>query len=465
MKKAIAILLTIISVFCMSACDQPKNSQSNYENATQAPENTEPTQAIPQNIERLGNFRKTVQLEETILYNENDIIITAKSIEYNSYSADIEIFIENNSSEELDFSSGYEHIIVNGYMISDGYMSCDIPSGKSAKEEISLSYNSMIIYGIYEFADISIGFTITDDEYDKTYIAPVAVKLSNANSDSQNNLTYQEAITHPYTLQELGYSLIHFSNDTIFEQQNIRIVSQCILKNIDDEMILLLEAISESQSLFRLRLNSISINDLVVYGGGNWTTDLVIPESTNIIGINLSNIVSENYWEIYGLRDIASVSIDIEIMDYEYDVVEESVAAIFTIPGATASFDKTGLMLHTDNNCDIVFKTIMDGDNSYDNGIYILLLAENKSGRAIVLDDEYDSFSINGLMSDCSFSSTSLEPGQCGLLEIHIYEYMLEDSGITKAADIENFEITFELEDDNYREIDSFTIQHSQQLT
>ncbi|MCM1167786.1 MAG: catabolite control protein A, partial [Ruminococcus sp.] len=135
-------------------------------------------------------FKQTGEITETVLYDRNGVKITATGLSYNSYKAELELNIENNTSTDLDIHSGtwgYCRNSVNGYMLDGGYLSCSVSAGKKANDTIDFSYDSLRVMGITEIADIEIAFDIdasdySDDSFEEIYTEPCAIKTSAADS-------------------------------------------------------------------------------------------------------------------------------------------------------------------------------------------------------------------------------------------------------------------------------------------
>ena len=101
-------------------------------------------------------------LAETVMVDEGGVKITATCLTYTGYSVDLELTIENNSGKNLSFVSGslgYSCNSVNGYMVNDGYLNCDVANGKKVNDTISFSCDALILYGIDEIANMEIGFS------------------------------------------------------------------------------------------------------------------------------------------------------------------------------------------------------------------------------------------------------------------------------------------------------------------
>lgn len=207
MKRLLIIALALTLVLNFSACGtssdtppQNDNKESLYtEQSTLASEiETKYTtsEAVTETHKKtLGEFFETAEIEETVMIDENDVKITAKGLKYTSYSVELELDIENNSDKALSFISGslgYSCNSVNGYMISDGYLNCDIAAGKKANDSISFSYDGLMLYGITYISDIGIGFYTSDDDYNYTYYTPRQIKTSAFERHDYSKNCYQE---------------------------------------------------------------------------------------------------------------------------------------------------------------------------------------------------------------------------------------------------------------------------------
>ncbi len=140
---------------------------------------------------------KQGSIKETELLNSDSICITAKSLEYDSYSVKLKLLIENKSSIDLTVitgSIGYSPNSINGYMVDTGYLNCDVAAGKKSVETISFDYDELMVMGIYKLADLEIGFEIKDKNYNSVYSAPVRIETSHAASYDYSVDTYQETI-------------------------------------------------------------------------------------------------------------------------------------------------------------------------------------------------------------------------------------------------------------------------------
>ena len=240
MKKRFAILLA--AVMLLSACSgtapegisssgQPGKSESGTVSAR--PSGGDPVQ-----------FDPSATLEETVLVDESDVKITATGLKYTAYDVKLSLAIENNSDQNLSFYSGtlgYSCNSVNGYMVDDGYLNADIAAGKKSNETVSFSVDELTLLGISDIADIELGFHITADRYnDYLLTGPRQLRTSIADSYDYKADTYRQSIVD--NISALGSTVDCDSEEVVFDQKGIRVVSQTLVTNSSGKQALLVEA-------------------------------------------------------------------------------------------------------------------------------------------------------------------------------------------------------------------------------
>lgn len=453
----IALMLTLVScsgnVGDTDTSSLPTDSQitvSDDDDTGNEPTNSNGSGVI------LGEFDRSATISETVLVDENDIFIKATGLTFNNYAVELELLIENNSQKDLSFiceSIGYSRNSVNGYMIEDGYLSSDVSAGKKANEIISFNYDNLMIYGIMEIADIEVGFDIKDMDYNQVLLTgPRQVKTSLADSYDYNTDYYKTAIVSDALINTYNYSVLFFDDDERYNQNDVSVISECIIVNQDGEPTLLLEIYNGSGDFVYLVTDDIAINGLLV-NSYTWSTEAINPNKYGIVNIELSSVLNRNYWDVYGIKDVGKVSVSLEQKDEEYNSISTPTQISVTVPNAEASFDKLGEEIYNNNGVRIVSKIIVSDDSGYSNDMYVLLYAENNTGKTISIDDVYDSLSINGYMTDYSFSSIEIPNGDFGLIEIKLWESSLEKNNISTVADITTMEFGVEIKE-GYDSID-----------
>ena len=196
--------------------------------------------------------------------------------------------IENNSGKDLSFISGslgYSCNSINGYMVSEGYLNCDVADGKKANETISFSYSGLMLYGIDEIADIEIGFDISDEDYNHTYSGPRQVRTSAFDGYDYSEDRYQNAITDRATMNAYGYDITHFSQENLYNVNDITLLSSGVMVNQDGETSLLLELENRTEDMVYLSTSDIALNGLVV-SSSTWSSTAINPGKRCIIVVS-----------------------------------------------------------------------------------------------------------------------------------------------------------------------------------
>lgn len=466
MRKIISLLLVLLLVLSLVAC-----GNTNESNSTDTPTST-PTA----DSETSGNetptddeshidfepheFKKTATIEETVLVDESGVKITAKELTYGNYAAELTLVIENNSDKDLSFianSIGYSCNSINGYMVPEGYLSCDVAAGKKANDTISIGYDTLMLYGIYEIADIEIGFDISDDDYNHTYTGPRTIQTTAAENYDYDTPCYRESIASKESQAEYDYSVPYFSADAVYEESGLVIASQAVMENKDGESILLLEVVNTTDEIVGVSTTNIDINGLHVCDS-TWSYDSINPGKTAIVDIDLSSVLEPEYWEIYGIAEVGNVALKISFKDGDSNEVANPAHISIDIPGAESTFSMEGTEIYNDNGIRIVSKGVFADPSEYSDDLHILLVAENTSGKTLALHDVYDSLSINDYMATYSFYTTTMEDGSYVMIDILLWGYGLDDINISEPSEVKTVEFSLSIKDQNYKEVDEVTV-------
>ena len=450
MKKITALLLTGTMLFTLAACgdtDKPESSSG------PAPDPVPPAASAsdPQtSTELLGEFNPSGTIEETILFEEGDVRITATELTYGGYSADLQLLIENNSGEELNFTSGtlgYSCNSVNGMMVEDGYLNCDVAEGKKAMERISFGYDTLRLYGIREIADLEVGISIVDQDYDRMDLPPFRVLTSLHEQYAYDPLSYQKTISSAAAQNTFGYEVSCFADDRLYEQAGIAVLSQALIKNADGASMLLVEAENQSGEIRTLSAENVAVDNVIVHRGASGSVTLA-PGKRGLIDLDLSTVLDPQVSALCGMEMIGAVSFDLQQYNMEGSTLpgKETVRVLC---GEPSPVDMSGDELYHQNGTRIVSKAVLAPES----GIYytVLLLAENTGDTDLSLTIPLHTTSVNGFMVDCFGGTWELKPGQFSLMKLELYERDLEEISVTEAEQIEQVEFELEVRSGNAR--------------
>jgi hypothetical protein len=102
-----------------------------------------------------------IAIEEQVLYDANDIKITATGLEEGWMGTELKLLIENNSSQSITVQA--RNASVNGYMV-DTLLSSDVASGKKANDSLTFETSGLNECGIKSIATMEFYFHIIDSE-------------------------------------------------------------------------------------------------------------------------------------------------------------------------------------------------------------------------------------------------------------------------------------------------------------
>lgn len=476
MKKCISLILMGLLTFSLMACGSSKDSEETGD----APQKTQQTaaedaqkdDAQEDDAEETGEadaselttdmFDKTASIEETVMYEGDGLKITATGLTFSNYSVDLELLVENSSSKNLSVVSGSLSSscnAVNGYMIEAGYLNCDVAAGKSTNASVSFGYEALMLYGINEVADIEVGFDISDEEYNHVYTGPCQVLTSSHDAHDYTVDTYPQTITSQAAMNTFGYEMTCFSEDSLYEQNGVKLLSSGIMVNQNGEALLLLELENTTDQQVYLTTSSIALNGLLAYSS-DWSNNAINPGTRGFISVNTASVLAPAYWEALGIRDLGSISLAVTQKNSDGDVIADAATVEVAVPDAAAEYDAAGQEVYSNNGFRLVAKTVLEDPDDYSCGLHVLLLAENNSGSTLKIDDDINSLSINGFMMDYFCSAQEIPDGSSALVDIEVLNSSLEDNHITSASEVKDLEISFTIKAGR-EDFDTPTVQFS----
>lgn len=442
MKRILTASLSVIMLLALTACGTANSQWKSDE------QKSDTSSGTAWGSDTLATVETTAAIEETVLVDEQGIRITATGLNFTPYSVEVVLTLENNSDTDLSFASGtmgYSCNSVNGYMMAGGYLYCDVPGGKKVSETVSFLSDSLQLCGIREVAEIELGFDISDDRYNHFYTGPRQIQISAfASFDPQQN-AYQQTITGKAAQNAYQYELLSYSDDVLYQQNDLSVISAALIRNQDGGDALLLEAWNQADQTTYLVAEDIAINGLTVYSS-MWTAETINPGKRALLDMDLSSLLSDAQRTACGIDGIGTVSFTLKQTDAKGVALTEPVNVTVSCPGGSSTYDATGLEVYSDLGIRLIAKDIIVDDTEYSSTMHLLLLAENNSGIDIRISDAYDSLSINGYMIDYSYRNTDVKNGTAAMLDVEFWEDSLEASGITSPDDIQELEMSFELE-------------------
>lgn len=457
LKKILAMLLAFVMMLSLTACggnkptdnDAEPDDGKKQERVTEEPKETEePEEPEEPERDKFDEFKQTATIEETILYDDKDIVITAKDLTYEYSGVTLNVQLENNRDEDLEFSSGSCNS-VNGYTLSVGNLYCDVASGKKTNEEMYFSYNEMRLHGIYELAELGLQFTVADDDDFELNTDSIILKTSAFDSYTFNPKGFQDAVISDAAKGEFEYSVDFFDTKELYNSSGISLVSQTIVTT-DDGQQLFLEFANDSSEPVVVSINRIAENGLVL-NSGCWTWEMLSPSTHRVFSMDL---IEDQYREALGITEIVSFSFDVVLKNMDFDVIDEGERVNVNVSDSSAPFDKTGIEAYNNDGMHLVFKGFIEDPSEYRDAIHALFIVENSAGEERYVNVDYDSLSINGFMTDFTCYSRTLLDGEFAMLDIEI----TDELDIDDFSDITELEFKLEIRDEDYIQVSEPTV-------
>ena len=264
MKKLLAFSLMLSIAFTMLACtiteNNPNNEDQDNENndfvvqtnpmdsdklpslsTSSDPDNSTNQPTNPNTTDKPDT--PSITVKENIIFNENDIQVTLKSIEYDAiWGYSLKVNIVNNSTQNITINT--ENSCVNGFKIST-YLGCDVAAGKKANDTITFDDSSLALAQIKVIHTIEFVLNIYDsDSYEdicKSGTIKITTNTTAVNPEFDN------------------------SGVTILDDENARIVIQKLTeKDSWDDYNLIVYFENKGKRELYFDLEDISVNDYMI---------------------------------------------------------------------------------------------------------------------------------------------------------------------------------------------------------
>ena len=475
-KKLMTMVMAIILAFAMTACgngseelkqrvdvdvsmdvessemDELPEDEGMYE--AQSEEEEEPTQTVEIEVDK---FKTTATMEPTVLYEENDVKITATGLNYSNYYVELTVNVENNSTKNLTFLSGtlgYSANAINGIMTDDGYLNLDVSAGKKANDTIKFKINELQLFGISEIAEIQLSIEVQDDDYNRFYTGPMKISTSIADKYDFAKNSFATVMQNG-VFEYLAKSTIeYYTAVDMYDQEGIQIVSQGLVTNDAGERILMYEVVNNSEQFVYFNSANLAINDLKIYGY-TCGDKSINPGARRVVALVLSNYLENEYAELYGVADIAQVSIDCKLKDIIFQDLTKQKGVTFVFEETMPPLNMDGVEVYNDDNIRIISKGLYESPSEYNEDVHLLLTFENKTSEKLALSIEYDSVSVNEYMIDYyTYDASKTDAGKCSVLKLEIDEDSLTDNAIEGIDAITNVEFELKVRNEAYKELE-----------
>ncbi len=264
-----------------------------------------------------SDFDKTQNIEQTVLYDQNNVVITANALNYGVYEVEIDLTFENKSNKAPGFvaeSLGYSVNAVNGFMVEDGYLNLDVPAGGTENGKIGFSYSELLLLGISKIADVQVGFQISDDDYNYSYTGPLRAKTALADKYDYDNKNYRKAIRSKSVKYTYNAEITHFAEDVVYDSNGVSVVSEVLMVNKDGDRNLMLEVKNATDRTVYFQTSEFKANGIAIYDS-TWSYDCITAGNRMIVSIRLEGLLDKEEWAEKGITELESIGMKIDVFD------------------------------------------------------------------------------------------------------------------------------------------------------
>lgn len=249
--------------------------------------NDEDAASKPDESSNLTN--KSVTITETVIVDQDGVVITAKDMGESIWGSEINVLIENNTDKNLTFQVG--NASVNGFM-ADTMFSADVAAGKKSNAEITFSTEGLKAFGIDTFANIELSFHIftSDDWEDYLDTAPIVIETSAAADYKQE---------------------IDDSGKPFYDNNGIKIIGKSLSTSdsvFGPGLILYIE--NNSNQNITVQASDTSVNGFMV--DTSMSEDVLVGKKSITALTFMSSSLEEN-----GITDIKTVETSFHVFDAE----------------------------------------------------------------------------------------------------------------------------------------------------
>ena len=299
MRKLLAIILLIcVMTSCLSGCvislddtTRPVNND-NINNTQPDPENGEGTK--PSNDATEPPVSKDVTVEETVLYDQNDVKITLKSMSEGWLGMEFKLLVENNTSHNIVLSAGL--FVVNGITVS-GSAYIDVAAGKKSNDELVFYTSELEQAGITTISTVKAvdAYVFDSDTYETMFDTPMEFATS-----------------------AVGYvQQIDDSGDVLMQEAGVTVTAKYITDDIFGEALLLCVR-NETGKDIVLTAENVSVNDYTVTA---WLYEKIIDGTVRYSTMYLfSSEMEKNDIDV-----VETIAFNLEVINANtYDRIAES---------------------------------------------------------------------------------------------------------------------------------------------
>lgn len=325
-------------------------------------------------------------IEETVLVDENGILVKAMSLERNDENTPrLNIYIENNTDKDVTVYMAETSI--NGFMVNS-HIITEIPAGEAINDKLEIHKEEWMYLGCEDVGNVEFRFEIWDHDTCEDIIKGknILIETSKINDIEPVDIPLDEVI---------------------FDEDGIKIAIAGFSESYEGETKANLYYENNTDEGIMIKLNGITINDCMmsIINTGQW----VRPNKKAIKSIYVSDNMLENSF----IKEIEVMDFDVVIFNESNNVLKDIGKVKITNTDATPTeavpvdgqviYDADGIKImylgYHIECCEIVYNFYFDNNMNEDIQFYMYITKvdgiELNSGRNImVIDNKNDYYNI-----------------------------------------------------------------------
>lgn len=299
MKKLIAWILTLCMVMgLLCGCSDTDSSSSRRSSRKDRDEDEETVEdrddedrddddlvIVDREDEDDKKDTAKVELEEQVVYDDNDIKVTVTGLTEGYSGMEVKIRVENNTENNIVLSG--DVFIVNGICMN-GWLYTEVAAGKKANDSITFYFDYLEVAGIEAIATVSCvdAHIVDTDSFDTLFETPFAFETSIADDYVQK---------------------IDDSGEVLFQDAGVTVIYKTMAQNSMGEQVILLVK-NETGKNITVEMDDVSVNGYTVSA---WSYDSLPADTVCFTVLDIySSTLEENE-----IEKVEEVCFYVEVLD------------------------------------------------------------------------------------------------------------------------------------------------------
>ena len=452
MKKFLTLLLALTVMFSLISCQGDSlNESSLNESEHESAESNTSSEQSQEGIESgtqdddtadidVLKINRNVTIEETVLYDSNNVKISAVGISEGILGTEIDLKIENSGNIDIIVSNG-SAVSVNGYTLNNASVRAEVPAGKTAYPDLTLFDEVLLLSGITDIAEISFSLEICDDEYNSIFNTGYLTIETSAKDGYEKKNGYKTVLNDPDLLSQIDSELIFYTERDLLSNEYVDLVSQAMINDSYGNDVFILEFENKYHEDLLVNISALAINGLVFPEAINYSW--IAKGTKTLISFEVGNILSENFPEHLGLTAISDFTFAVNVADSNGSNLIFDQRVEYTVESERVPLNMSGKVVYDTDDFRVISKGWFNKNNGSENEYCLVFIIENNWNKTIKygrIGGDYLAINKGSIKYDVQ--GVEILPGTSGLVTVTVKSKHAEEHGIYSINDIDNFTFT-----------------------